>query len=264
MGLQGADPDAGVLPIRTTRLVTVTQNIYDNPAFFEGYAQLPRSVHGLDGAPEWPALRALVPDLQGLRVLDLGCGFGWFCRWARTRGAQSALGLDVSEKMLGQARALTSDAVVSYVRADLESLELQEGAFDFAYSSLAFHYIKDLPGLLKKVHRALVPGASLLFSIEHPIFVAPRRPGWITDEQGRKSWPVDSYQMEGPRTTNWLADGVVKQHRTMGTLLNMLLVAGFSISHVEEWGPTDAQVMAQPDLAEEKERPMMLLVGARR
>jgi len=34
----------------------MAQNIYDNPAFFEGYARLPRSVQGLDGAPEWPAL----------------------------------------------------------------------------------------------------------------------------------------------------------------------------------------------------------------
>ena len=65
----------------------MTQNIYDNDEFFAGYGQLPRSVEGLDGAPEWPALRAMLPDLHGLKVLDLGCGFGWFCRWAREQGA---------------------------------------------------------------------------------------------------------------------------------------------------------------------------------
>lgn len=240
----------------------MTQNIYDKAEFFEGYRQLPRSVHGLDGAPEWPALRAMLPPLQGLKVVDLGCGFGWFCRWARTQGAHSVLGIDVSENMLAQARTLTADVAVSYDQADLEALELPERAFDMAYSSLAFHYIENLRGMLDTVQRALVPGASLVFSIEHPIFMASRRPGWATDEQGRKTWPVDSYQMEGPRSTNWFADGVVKQHRTMATLLNTLLGTGFSISHVEEWGPTQAQVMAQPALAEERERPMMLLVGA--
>ncbi len=56
----------------------MTQNIYDNPAFFEGYSQLGRSVHGLAGAAEWPALRAMLPDLRGLRVVDLGCGYGEF------------------------------------------------------------------------------------------------------------------------------------------------------------------------------------------
>ena len=54
----------------------MTQNIYDHEEFFEGYSRLGRSVEGLDGAPEWPALRALLPDLRGLNVLDIGFGFG--------------------------------------------------------------------------------------------------------------------------------------------------------------------------------------------
>lgn len=76
----------------------MAQNIYDNPAFFEGYAQLPRSVQGLDGAPEWPALRAMLPDLTGKSVIDLGCGYGWFCRAARGLGASDVTGVDISEK----------------------------------------------------------------------------------------------------------------------------------------------------------------------
>ena len=158
----------------------------------------------------------------------------------------------------------STDSGIAYERADLEVLALAPHSFDFAYSSLAFHYIEDLATLLGTVHRALVPGGRLVFSIEHPVFMAPRTPGWHVDAQGRKSWPLDSYQMEGPRTTNWLAEGVVKQHRTLGTLLNALIQAGFSIGHVQEWGPTDAQVAALPSLAEERERPMMLLVSANR
>lgn len=242
----------------------MAQNIYDTPAFFEGYQQLPRSVHGLDGAPEWPALRALVPPLQGLRVADLGCGLGWFCRWARMQGAQSVLGLDVSQLMLAKAEAFGADGAISYVRADLDTLALPPQSLDFAYSSLAFHYIEDLARLLGTVHDALVPAGRLVFSIEHPVFMAPQAPGWHVDAQGRKSWPVDSYQMEGPRVTNWLADGVVKQHRTLGTLLNTLVKTGFRIDHVQEWGPSDEQVAAVPSLAEERERPMMLLVAASR
>ena len=102
----------------------MTQNIYDDPQFFEGYGRLPRSVAGLDGAPEWPALRALLPDLQGRKVLDLGCGYGWFCRWARENGAADILGIDVSEKMLARARATTQDKAIRYQRADMEQPEL--------------------------------------------------------------------------------------------------------------------------------------------
>jgi SAM-dependent methyltransferase len=242
----------------------MTQNIYDNPEFFEGYSQLGRSIDGLQGAAEWPALRALLPNLAGKRVVDLGCGFGWFCRWARETGAAQALGLDVSENMLARARAATADDAVSYARADLEQLELPEASFDLAYSSLVLHYIEDLAGLLAAVHRALVPGGQFTFSIEHPIFMAPMHPGWLVNAQGRKTWPLDSYQMEGPRITDWLARGVVKQHRTMGTTLNLLIGLGFTITHVEEWGPTDAQVAANPEWVEERERPMFLLVSTRR
>ena len=55
----------------------MAQNVYDDPAFFAGYSQLDRQVRGLDGAPEWPAIRAMLPDMSGKRVVDLGCGFGW-------------------------------------------------------------------------------------------------------------------------------------------------------------------------------------------
>ncbi|SDU40223.1 class I SAM-dependent methyltransferase [Pseudomonas yamanorum] len=242
----------------------MTQNIYDTEVFFEGYSKMGRSVEGLAGAPEWPALQAMLPSMPGLKVVDLGCGYGWFSRWAQEQGAEQVLGLDVSQKMLARAKEMTSTSAITYGIADLEKLDLPDAAFDLAYSSLAFHYIVDLKGLFARIHQALVPGGRLVFSIEHPIFMAPRQPDWLIDEQGRKSWPVDSYQLEGPRVTNWLADGVIKQHRTVGTLLTLLIQAGFTLTHVDEWGPSEADLKARPALAEELERPMMLLVAAHR
>jgi ubiquinone/menaquinone biosynthesis C-methylase UbiE len=242
----------------------MTQNIYDTQEFFEGYSRLSRSIQGLAGAAEWPAMRALLPDLRGLRVVDLGCGFGWFCRWAREQGAASVVGLDVSEKMLEQARAAMPDAGITYTRSDLEVLELPEASSDLAYSSLALHYIENLDRLLAMVHQALVPGGQLIFSVEHPIYTAPTNPGWLVDEIRRKTWPIDSYSVEGPRTTDWLTKGVIKQHRKIGTTLNLLIQRGFTICCVEEWGPTAKQIETRPELAEERERPMFLLVAARR
>ena len=242
----------------------MTQNIYDTEVFFEGYSKMGRSVEGLAGAPEWPALQSMLPPMPGLKVVDLGCGYGWFSRWAQEQGAEQVLGLDVSQKMLARAKEMTSSSSITYAIADLEKLDLPNAAFDLAYSSLAFHYIVDLKGLFARIHQALVPGGRLVFSIEHPIFMAPRQPGWLIDEQGRKSWPVDSYQLQGPRVTNWLAEGVIKQHRTVGTLLTLLIQAGFTLTHVDEWGPSEADLKARPALAEELERPMMLLVAAHR
>ena len=242
----------------------MTQNIYDNKEFFAEYCKLERSIHGLDGAPEWPALRTSLPDLRGLKVLDLGCGFGWFCRWAREQGASHVLGIDVSEKMLARARTTTQDPAITYTKVDMEHLELPTESFDLVYSSLALHYVKNLNGLMAEVYRSLVAGGRLVFSVEHPIFTAPTEPNWSLDGAGRKIWPIDRYLDVGPRSTDWLAKAVVKQHRTLATYINMLVRLGFAIAHVEEWGPTDEQIASRPDWADERHRPAFLLVAARR
>ncbi|CAI0696435.1 class I SAM-dependent methyltransferase [Serratia ficaria] len=240
----------------------MSQNIYDNQAFFDGYAQLGRSVNGLDGAPEWPAIRRILPELRGKKVLDLGCGYGWFCRSAREQGAASVLGVDLSEKMLNRAREMTQDAGIEYRQQDLARLQLPAAGYDLAYSSLTLHYIEDLAGLFATVHRALVSGGQFIFTAEHPIYTAPQQQGWLVDGNGQKSWPVNGYQREGERVSNWLAEGVIKQHRMLGTYINLLVQQGFIITHLNEWGPTPQQIAAIPALDEEKERPMIFILAA--
>ncbi len=240
----------------------MAQNIYDNPDFFANYSQLPRQVHGLDGAPEWPVIRGLLPDLRGRRVVDLGCGFGWASRWMRKQGAASVLGLDLSHNMIERARAETADAAIEYRIADLDTLDLPEGAFDLAYSALTFHYVQDFDRLVRVIRKALVPNAHFVFTIEHPIFMAAAQAQWIGEEDGRKTWPVNRYSVEGQRRTDWFIKDVLKYHRTLGTTLNTLIDAGFAIRRVEEFAPTPAQIEQAPQLAEELERPMMLIVSA--
>jgi SAM-dependent methyltransferase len=200
--------------------------------------------------------------LNGKRVIDLGCGYGWFCRVARDLGASAVTGVDISEKMLARAAELTDDAHILYQRSDLESLELDESCLDLVYSSLALHYLPELHTLFAKIQRALKPGGSLVFSMEYPIYTCAARQGWLTDDNGERFWGVNHYQNEGQRVSNWLADGVIKYHRTLGTTLNALIGAGLTINQVNEWGPAQAQIDAWPALTEEAERPMLVLISA--
>lgn len=242
----------------------MTQNIYDNPAFFEGYATLDRSIKGLDGAPEWATVQTLLPELRGKKVVDLGCGYGWFCRYARDEGAAEVLGLDVSVKMLEKAREMTDGEGIIYRREDLERLQLPAQSMDLVYSSLALHYLQDIDTLFSTVYQALVPGGSLVFTAEHPVYTAPLNQGWLTDPTGQKSWPVNHYQQEGERISNWFAEGVKKQHRKLATWLNALIASGFIIEKLDEWGPNAEQIAQNPALDEEKERPMIFLLAARK
>jgi SAM-dependent methyltransferase len=242
----------------------VAQNIYDDPGFFAGYSTLPRSIDGLDGAPEWPTLRDMLPPIAGRSLLDLGCGFGWFSRWAASMGAASVLGIDLSERMLARAVAETTDPRVAYERQDLDDVRLPVERFDVAYSSLALHYLTRLDALIARVHRSLVPGGVFVVSVEHPIFTAPSQPRFVDGDDGQVHWPLNRYLDEGSRTTDWLSPGVIKQHRTIATYFRLLHDAGFTVDSIVEWGPSADQIETVPRWAPEIERPPFLFFAATR
>ena len=240
----------------------MAQNIYDDAAFFEGYSQFPRSREGLAGAPEWPSLRSMLPELRDRTVLDLGCGFGAFCRWAVEQGASEVVGLDLSQRMLDTARERSGDMPIRYEQADLETFEPPVGTFDLVFSSLTVHYLADFDAFCAKVRRTLKPGGHFVFSMEHPIFASRAEPDWISDAAGKRAWAIQDYNREGERVTDWIAKGVIKHHRKIATVFASLSAHGLVLDAMDEWGPTPADLVAIPALADEIVRPMLLLMAA--
>lgn len=239
------------------------QNKYDEPGFFNKYSGMPRSQNGLNAAGEWPALRAMLPDLSDKRVLDLGCGYGWHCRYAREQKARAVVGIDISEKMLERAQADTDDAAIIYRRCAIEDINFADGEFDVVFSSLALHYIEGYAEVCRKVWRCLAPGGSFVFSVEHPIFSAREAQDWYYDADGKPlHWPVDQYQVEGIRHTSWLDDDVVKYHRNVATYVNTLLDTGFRLTRLAEPIPTAEAMREMPYLEDELRRPIFLLLAA--
>lgn len=241
------------------------QNIYDDPGFFAKYSQMSRSTVGLEAAGEWETFKGLLPELDGIRVLDLGCGFGWHCRYAAEQGASAVVGVDISEMMLEKAREATSDKRIEYQKAAIEDIQLPAGSFDLTMSSLAFHYIENFRMVCDKVYDLLKPGGGFIFSIEHPMFTSREQQDWYYGaEQEKLHWPVDRYQDEGIRRTSWLADDVVKYHRTFANYLNSLIEAGFRIEKVLEPEPPQEMLQKHPEFKDESRRPMFLLISARK
>ncbi|ETT49515.1 SAM-dependent methyltransferase [Paenibacillus odorifer] len=238
------------------------QNKYDDSNFFSAYQQMPRSIGGLEAAGEWHVLKALLPDLHNKSVLDLGCGFGWHCLYAREQQASSVIGVDISEKMLQQAREKTNDPAITYIQLPIEDIDFTSEQFDVVLSSLAFHYIESFTAICRKVHAFLKPGGSFIFSVEHPIFTSREEQDWYTDEQGnRLHWPVDHYQSEGLRETKFLTENVIKYHRTISTYFNDLIEAGFTIKAVKEPKPSE-EMSNDPWMKDEERRPMFLIISA--
>lgn len=240
------------------------ENKYDDPVFFEKYSQMSRSKDGLAGAGEWETLQKLLPDFLGKRVLDLGCGYGWHCIYAMEQGAASAVGVDLSEKMLEIAREKTKFPQVEYRKLPIEDIDFPAESFDVVISSLAFHYIASFDAVAKKVQACLKSGGAFVFSVEHPVFTAYGSQDWYYDEQGNiLHFPVDHYYIEGKREANFLGEAVVKYHKTLTTYLDGLLTNGFELCRVVEPKPPES-MLDLPGMRDELRRPMMLIVSARK
>ena len=90
------------------------ENKYDDEVFFKKYSEMSRSKYGLKGAGEWYQFKKLLPDFKGKRVLDLGCGYGWHCAYAAENGANSVLGVDLSEKSGSAKKSCACDNLYAF------------------------------------------------------------------------------------------------------------------------------------------------------
>lgn len=223
---------------------------------------MPRSKDGLKAAGEWHQLKHLFPVLQGKHVLDLGCGYGWHCKFSAENGAAKVLGIDLSQRMINEAQSRNMDSRIEYRVCGIEEYAYPKNQWDCVISNLALHYIENIEQVFKNVHRTVKPDGIFIFNIEHPVFTAGVGQDWIyTDEGKPKCWPIDDYFQPGERKTNFLGQEVIKQHHTLTQILMGLLNNGFFLETVEEAQPPK-EMMNIPGMQDELRRPMMLLVKA--
>lgn len=242
----------------------MSQNIYDNQTFFDGYKKLRDNQYSANNIEEKPALFSLVPELTGKAVLDLGCGYGENCAEFKALGADKVLGVDISEKML--AVAIEKHADIEFIRADISDLFFIKDRYDVVFSSLALHYIEDFGSFVKSVYDILTPGGYFIFSQEHPMTTAPINGAtWTKDNDGNVlHYNLTDYSRCGKRSTTWFVDNVEKYHRTFSEIINSLCSAGFIIEKMLE--PTPDRETIERDKSREKNlhKPNFLLIKAKK
>lgn len=242
------------------------QNIYDNDLFFKGYEEIRKRKYNYNNLLERPNFIALLPDVKGKVLLDLGCGKGEFANDCVLNGAQHVDAIDISGNMIAAAKERYKSNRLHFQQISIEDMTLQKSYYHMITSALALHYIADFEGTIEKVSRALCQEGIFLFSIEHPISTANKGvEQWITDDAGVLShFAVDRYQIEGKRTQNWLVDDVVMYHRTIETIVNTLISNGLQIEKIVEPMPTNEAIELLPSLQKEQRRPSFLIVRARK
>jgi SAM-dependent methyltransferase len=102
------------------------------------------------------------PPRGGDRVIDLGCGFGDTTqRLAELVGAEGeALGVDVAEPFIEQARKEAEEAGVENVRFAVGDVQVTEfdKTFDYAFSRMGIMFFANPVAALRNVREALAPG----------------------------------------------------------------------------------------------------------
>lgn len=200
---------------------------------------------------EFPGTSSLVPDVDGERVLDAGCGTGHYTEWLVEQGAD-VLGIDVSEEMLGHAREAVGDRA-EFRRADLgEPLDfLAANSFDGVVSALALGYVGDWDGAFSEFHRVLRPGGFLVFSTGHPLDQFPPE----NDE-------AENYFEVEKLTKEWEVE-VPYYRRPFSEILGPVLDNGFRLDEIVEPQPTERFRELRPERYEKESRyPVFLCVRA--
>ena len=128
--------------------------------------QYERVYHKPERQSDLQTLRGLVaPALAGKRVLEVACGTGYWTEIIAQRAA-SVVALDINEEVLALARAKPiTDGKVTFMRGDVFALPQLPRGFDAALAGFWWSHVPKsrLPGFLKSLHRALEPGAMVMF-----------------------------------------------------------------------------------------------------
>ena len=210
-----------------------------------------------------PAFFPMLPDVEGLAGLDIGCGEGYNTRLLAKRGAR-VTAIDIAEVFIAHAQAAEKETSlgINYQVASAVDLPLHDATFDFATAFMSLMDVPETDRVLAESYRVLKPGGFLQFSIAHPCFDTPHRRNLRDANHRTYAIEVGKYfQGSEGEVDEWLfkaAPWHAKQglrkfkiprfRRTLSYWLNLLFETGFQLERIEEPRPSDETVAAYPGL----------------
>ena len=168
--------------------------------------------------------------------------------------------------MIEHAKLNNSHPNITYINMAMEDIDCLDEVFDVAVSSLAFHYVEDFEGVVRKVCGLLSENGSFVFSQENPLCTCHAGGDrWTRDKEGNKLYVnLANYGVEGERQTVWFVDDVKKYHRTFSSIVNTLIKSGFAIEEMIEPLPTEALLEGYPEYGDLYHKPDFLLIKCRK
>ena len=185
----------------------------------------------------------IIGGVKGRRVLEMGCGNGYFSRGLARRGAK-AVGVDRSEVMIRCARQREEARPTGarFFRRDAARLRmLKRGSFDMVVANMCLMDVKDAKGAIREAGRLLKRNGRFTFSITHPLTCNYAQYWSVQKIEGEKRFGRFVYRYLTPFAqraglpvpghwdfTKW------DYHRPVGVYLRYLRDAGFVVTDFEE------------------------------
>ncbi|MCK4624897.1 MAG: class I SAM-dependent methyltransferase [Phycisphaerae bacterium] len=226
-----------------------------------------------------PAFFGMLPDIAGLRVLDVGCGEGQSTRRAADLGA-TVVGIDISKEMIEAARRHERDRPRSIEYHTVSGNDMSmfaDESFDAAISAMAMMDMADYAGCVREIIRVLKGGGFFQFSILHPCTTTPVR-RLLRDKQGRiTAIAVSNYfglqpTLPEQEIEEWFFSSappevkaaarpfrVPRFYRTLGEYFNTLAEAGFVIERLCEPYASEEAAKKCPAVADTRIAPYFLI-----
>lgn len=226
-----------------------------------------------------PAFLAMLPGVQGLSGIDIGCGEGHNTRLIARQGA-ALVGIDIAEVFFQHAaEAERKEPLgIQYQVASAVEIPFADKHFDFATAVMSLMDVPETGRVLSEAFRVIKPGGFLQFSITHPCFDTPHRRNLRNEKGLTYAIEVGDYfrNLNGD-VAEWIFGAAPKElkrtlpkfktprfTRTVSQWMNLLVETGFVIERVEEPRPSDETVRKCPDMQDAQVVAYFLHVRARK
>ncbi|PGY08156.1 class I SAM-dependent methyltransferase [Bacillus sp. AFS031507] len=230
---------------------------YDNDQFFENYITRRNREESPNNMIEKPILLELIGDIEGKKVLDLGCGDAKFGIELLQKRCISYDGVEGSKNMVKEATKNLNGSLGKVHFSSMETWDFQPDQYDLIVSRLAIHYLADLKDLFKGVHYSLTENGRFIFSVQHPLLLSSIKGAEASSL--KTDWIVDDYFTSGKRVEPWIDKNVVKYHRTTEEYYQLLKQTGFKIDDLREGTPRPEEFRNESEYKRRMRIPLFLI-----
>jgi SAM-dependent methyltransferase len=169
-------------------------------------------------------------DVNGLDIVDLGCGTGYFCAWLARRGAR-VVGVDPTPAQLETARRLQSKTGLEF---PLIEVPLPDASFDIVFSEYGASIWADAYRWIPEAARLVRRGGRLMFLRNSTLVTLCMTLEGVGEQLVRPQ--RDLHRVEWPDT------GEVEFELPHGRLIDLLRANGFQVERlIELYAPANAE-----------------------